>query len=139
MNSASDELVEAVSVFDAALKKLNLGISAWVQVSGNDDEDGDWWSRDLGYTRVGDTWGIALRTGEGNYNFSERDSEQRWLFRDAPRWMRVEAVGKIPELLESLQKQAEDTTKKIKVKTNEVFALTVAMSKVLEDAQTGQK
>ena len=54
--------------------------------------------------------------------------------------MRIEAVGKIPDLLEALLKQAEDTTKKIKVKTEEVFALTVAMSKVVEDAQpAGQK
>src|SRR5260370_15609914 len=115
LNAASDELVEAVSVFDAALKKLNLGISAWVVLSGNDDEDHDWWSRDIGYTRVGDTWGIALKTASGNYGCPDRDSEEKWLFRDAPRWMRIEAVGKIPDLLEALLKQAEDTTKKIKV------------------------
>jgi hypothetical protein len=140
LNAASDELVEAVSVFDAALKKLNLGISAWVLVSGNNDDDGEWWSRNIGYMRVGDTWGIALKTADGNYNCPDRDSEEKWLFKDAPRWMRIEAVGKIPDLLEALLKQAEDTTKKIKDKTEEVFALAVAMSKVVEDAQAaGQK
>lgn len=135
LNTASDDLVEAVSVFDAALKKLNLGISAWVLLSGNDEEDGQWWSRNIGYTKVGDKWGIALKTASGHYSWPERDSVEKWLFKDAPRWMRIEAVGKIPDLLEALLKEAEDTTKKIKAKTEEVFELAVAMSKVVEDAQ----
>ncbi|HXM20998.1 MAG TPA: hypothetical protein VN948_07010 [Terriglobales bacterium] len=128
-----------MSVFDVALKKLNLGISAWVVVSGNDDQSGEWWSREIGYTRIADKWGIALKTASGNYQWPEHDSEEKWLFKDAPRWMRIEAVGKIPDLLEALLKQAEDTTKKIKDKTEEVFALAVAMSKVLEEAQPAKQ
>jgi len=53
--------------------------------------------------------------------------------------MRVEAVGRIPDLLEALLKQAEDTTKKIKDKTEEVFELAVAMSKVVEEAQPAEQ
>jgi hypothetical protein len=140
LNTASDGLGEAMSVFDAALQKLNLGISAWVAVSGNDDEDGGWWSRESGYTKIGDKWGIALKTASGNYGCPDRDSVEKWLFDDAPRWMRIEAVARIPDLLEALLRQAEDTTKKIKDKTEEVFALAVAMSKVLdEDQPAGQK
>jgi hypothetical protein len=139
LNSASDGLGEAMSVLDAALKKLNLGISAWVTVSGNDDEVGDWWSREIGYTKVGDKWGIALKTASGNYSSPDRDSVEKWLFDDAPRWMRIEAVGKIPDLLEALLRQAKDTTKKIKDKTEEVFALAVAMSKVLDEDQPARQ
>lgn len=139
LNTASDGLREAMSVFDAALKKLNLGISAWVTVSGNDDEVGEWWSREIGYTRIGDKWGIALKTASGNYGCPDRDSVEKWLFDDAPRWMRIEAVGKIPDLLEALLRQAEDTTKKIEDKTEEVFALAVAMSKVIEEVQPAEQ
>src|SRR5437867_2390533 len=70
LNSVSDELNKVVGVVDTGLKKLNLGISAWVEVSGNDriGPDGcEWWSRDIGYTKVGDKWGIALRTAEGDH------------------------------------------------------------------------
>jgi hypothetical protein len=140
LNAASDDLGEAISVFDAALKRLNLGISAWVVVSGNNDEDGDWWSREIGYTKIGDKWGIALKASDGNYSYPERDSAEKWLFNDAPRWMRIEAVGKIPDLLDGLVKQAEETTKKIKTKTEEALALAAAMSKVIEEVQpAGQK
>ncbi len=139
LNSASDDLGAAMSVLDAALKKLNLGISAWVAVSGNSDEDGSWWSREIGYTRIGDKWGIALKTASGDYNWPDRDSVEKWLFDDAPRWMRIEAVGKIPDLLEALIRQAEDTTKKIKHKTADVLELAAAMSKVLEEAQPAER
>jgi hypothetical protein len=139
LNAASDQLGEAISVLDAALKKLNLGISAWVRLSGDQDEYYDWWSREIGYTKIGDAWGIALKDASGNLGNPERDSEEKWLFNDAPRWMRIEAVGKIPDLLEALLKQAEDTTKKIKARTEQVIELAVAMSKVAEEAQPAEQ
>ena len=138
LNAASDELGKAISLLDAALKKLNLGISAWVQLSGN--ENGDyWWSRDLGYTKIGDKWGVALRKAKGNYQDPDNDSDELWLFNEAPRWMRTEAVGKIPDLLEALLKVAENTTKKIREKTAQAYELAVAMSKVAEEAQSEER
>jgi len=140
LNSASDELCEAVSVFDAALRALNLGVSAWVTLSqGHDPEDGEWWSRDLGYARIGDSWGIALSKSRGNIGYPDRDTEEQWLFKDGPRWMRLESVGKIPDLLEALLKQTDDTTRKLKAKAEEVLALAAAMSKAAEVAQLEQK
>ncbi len=140
LNTASDNLGKAIAVFDAALKKLNLGVSAWVNVSqGYDENDGDWWNRGIGYAKIGDTWGIALRTQNGSSNCPDRDTEERWLFNDGPRWMRVESIAKIPDLLEALLKQAEDTTSKIKTKTEELLALAAAMSKVQDDPQPEQK
>lgn len=135
LNTASDELGKAVSVLDAALKKLNLGVSAWVQLCGNDnDRDNNWWSRDIGYTKIRDEWGIALKNAHGNHRFPEEDFDEEWLFSDAPRWMRIEAVGKIPDLLEALLKRTEDTTKKIIGKTTGVFELAAAISHVAGEA-----
>ncbi len=139
LNAASDALAVAMSVWEAALEKLNLGISAWVTISGSGGEDDDWWTRDVGYTRIRGKWGIALKTASGNYSCPEMDSEEKWLFNDAPRWMRIEAVGKIPELLEALLKQADDTTKKTKAKTEQAYELAMAMSKAGEEAQPAEQ
>jgi hypothetical protein len=138
LNAASDDLGKAISVFDAALQKLNLGISAWVVITGNRGNDLDWWSRSIGYTRVGNKWGIALKDASGNYNWPEDDSIEIWLFNEAPRWLRIEAVGKIPDLLESLVEQAEETTKKIKARTKQAYELAAAMSKVAEGTQQAE-
>jgi hypothetical protein len=138
LNAASDELGKAISVFDAALQKLNLGISAWAEVSGG-EEFPKWWGRYLGYARVGGNWGIAVKKASGNYEFPEEDSEEIWLFNDAPRWMRVEAVARIPELLEALLRQAEETTKKIGERTTQAYELAAAMSKAADEAQPAKE
>jgi hypothetical protein len=139
LNTASDGLADAMHLLDDTLKRLNLGVSAWVTVSGNDDQDGNWWSRSIGYTQVGDKWGIALKDASGHYAIPDRDSVEKWLFNDAPRWMRVESVGRIPDLLEALLKQAEDTTKKIKAKTDEALALVQAVTRSVEEAQPAEQ
>ena len=52
LNTASDELAKTISELDAALQELHLGISAWVTITGAaTDEDGDYWSRDIGYAK----------------------------------------------------------------------------------------
>ena len=142
LNSASDELGKVIGVLDKAIKKLNLGLSAWVAVSGNDAcaPDGcKWWSREIGYGKVEDKWGIALRESEGDHRFGDEDSSEVWLFNDAPRWMRVEAIGKIPELLERLVKQTEETTKTIKKKTEQAYELAQVIQQLSEDSQAGEQ
>ena len=116
LNAASDELAKPIRAYESALKALNLGVSAWVELTSG-THGGYWWDRGVGYTKFKDGWGIALRTREGSDNASpEEDSEEIWRFTEAPRWMRIEAVCKLPDLLKALLKQAEETTKKIKAK-----------------------
>jgi hypothetical protein len=126
LNSASIELSKTITELEAVLKKLNLGVAAWVQISGNSDENGNYWNRNIGYARIGDQWGIALRTASGNNN-SEYEEAEEWLFDNAPRWMRVEAVGKIPDLLEKLIQQTNDTTERIKKRGAEAKEITAAI------------
>jgi hypothetical protein len=132
LNAASDELAKPIRVYEGALKKLNLGLSAWVDISSG-DQDALWWDRSVGYTKFKDGWAIALRTRKGDYRYPEGDSEELWPFIDAPRWMRIEAVNKLPDLLEALLKQAEETTKKIKAKIAQASEIAEAISKVAED------
>jgi hypothetical protein len=127
LNSASDELGKTIAELDVALRDLNLGITSWVRIAGNSDENGAFWNRNIGYARIGGQWGIALQEDSGNESFEDSYRAEEWLFNSAPRWMRVEAIGKIPELLEKLSQQAKETTDKIKKKTEEAKELAAAI------------
>jgi hypothetical protein len=117
LNSGSDDLAKAIRPIDAALKKLNLGVSAWYTYRGSEepDSDGNYSYRRIGYAKMGGKWGLALSSGSGNVQ-AEADNYEVWLFNDAPRLMRLEAIDCIPDLLEQLVKEsnkvAEDLQKK---------------------------
>ena len=134
LNASSDELGKAINTLDGALSKLNLGISAWLELSGSQGSDGEYWSRDIGYAKIRGKWGIALRDVSGHYAFPDEEKVEEWPFNEGPRWMRADAVGKIPELLEKLLKQAEETTKKIKAKTEQAFEISAAMHEMIKEA-----
>ena len=131
LNLASDELNNAIFLLEMALEKLNLKISAWARISGNEQET-MWWSRDVGYTEIRDKWVIALRSTSGDLQYPDEDSTETWSFNRAPRWMQVEAIPRIPDLLDKLTTQAQETTKKLKSKAEQAHHLAVAMSAARE-------
>jgi hypothetical protein len=139
LNAASDELRKTVSVLEQALEKLNLGISTWVTITGDEEGNGYYWSRDLGYAKIDSKWGIALRTVSGHYSDEGADKIEEWSFNDAPRWLRIEGVGKFPELLEKLTKQADDFTEKIKKKTAEANELASIITLASADTKPANK
>jgi hypothetical protein len=135
LNSASDSLGRSISELDLALKKLNLGIRVWVTAQ-SDEEDASYRRKELGYAKVDGRWGIALRTVSGNYNDpDERDYIEEWLFNDAPRNLRIGAIGKIPELLAALSNEASETTKLIKGKLAEAEEVATAIKQATEPPQ----
>lgn len=142
LSSASDELAKSISALDAVLKRLNLGISAWQQIHGSEDAYGNYWSRDIGYAKVGGRWGIALRTTQGNSNNEDGDLEE-WLFNDAPRWLRIDSIDKVPDLIDKLIAEADDTSTKIKQKTGRAqelaLALNDAASEIAQQRKAGGK
>jgi uncharacterized phage infection (PIP) family protein YhgE len=131
LNSASDQLAKPIKVWEEALKKLNLGVPAWVETSTGGEEP-YWWDRGVGYTRLKDAWGIALRTRSGDIR-SDEDNAELWPFNDAPRWLRIEGIGKLPDLLAALLKQTEDTTKKLKAKVAQANELADAITAVADE------
>ena len=133
----SDELGKFVTALDVALKRLNLGIAAWLRLDSREDGSGNYIKRDLGYAKVGSRWGIALRTMTGNHNAPEESSVEEWLFNDAPRAMRIEAVEKLPDLFESLVKEADAATKQIRSKTEHAQALASALGEAAPQPQAG--
>ena len=56
-------VLQPIFSIDTALKKLNLGISAWVRVVGDEDPTNDiTWHRSIGYDKMSSgAWGIAIR------------------------------------------------------------------------------
>lgn len=131
LNAVSDELGKSIAEIDAALKKLNLGITTWVTIqSGDGDRFRDnysFWSRDIGYAKVDSKWGITLRNVDGDYRNPDDERVEKWRFDDAPRSLRLESIDKIPELLEKLSKEAAKTTKDIRAKLCEVQSVASAV------------
>jgi hypothetical protein len=117
VNHISDQLGKWVCRLDASVKELNLGIVAWVTIAGGDepDDNGDWWIRELGYAKVNSKWGIALQERSGNA-YTSQGYFDAWLFNDAPRDLRVQAIEHIPALLNELTRVANETAKKLQGK-----------------------
>jgi len=139
IKAAVKELVDMISPLDAALAKFDLGVSAWFEISGNENY-GRYWTREIGYAQVGNEWGIALKRTEGHYQAPEEDQfEEIWLFKDAPRWMQIEGVTKIPDLFETLIKRVEDTITKLKAKSVKAKELADALNAALAEIAASEE
>jgi hypothetical protein len=130
LNTSADALNKSITQLETALKPLNLGVSAWHKVAAHQDDDGgSYWTRDVGYTRVADKWRIALRKTWG-HNGYDHHGEEVWAFADAPRWMCVESVSKIPDLLDALVARTNETAAQIKKRTAETDEFVTAIAEV---------
>jgi len=129
LNAISDQLGRSIAEIDFALKKLNLGVSVWVPFNQSDGiPEASWfWSEDIGYAKVGANWGVSIRRVEGDYQWPEKEREDRWLFNDSPRKLRLLAIDQIPELLEKLSNEAAKTTKEMRAKLADVEAVASAI------------
>lgn len=124
LNAVSDDLGKFVGALDTALRRLNLGIATWLRLDGREDGLGNYTKRDLGYAKIGGKWGIALRVVAGNHNTPDVSTVEEWLFNEAPRSLRIEAVEKLPDLFDSLVKEADAATRRIRNKTSKIQELT---------------
>jgi hypothetical protein len=123
LNAVSDELSKFVTALDAALRKLNLGLATWLRLDGREDGLGNYTKRDLGYAKIGGKWGISLRVVAGNHNTPDVSTVEEWLFNEAPRALRIEAVEKLPDLFELLVKEADDATRRIRNRASKIQQL----------------
>ena len=142
LNTASDALTKVVSTLDEALKKLNVGVTAWVTFRNRVDPTSDPENYDedqIGYCKIRGTWGISLRHIWGNPGWEDFNSDGPWLFNDAPRDLRLHSVDKIPELIEELGKQASETAKQIRESTQRASALAGAIEQIVLADKTGIK
>ena len=137
LNFGSDEFAKAIGPIDVALKKLNLGISAWFEYRGSaTDSDGDFAYSHIGYAKVNGKWGLALSRCAGNIHDDPDDhNEEFWLFNDAPRSMRLEALDYIPDLLETLLREANNLAESLQKKAEQARALADTISTLTATAE----
>jgi len=129
LNTASDRLSKVVAKIDEALKPLNIGLESWVNMGG------PWVSADgyeeygelVGYAKIGGKWGVALRTFEEDVRSGEYVSDEKWLFNEGPRKLRLKALDYIPDLLAQLATEAAKFTAQISNKTKEAEQLVQAL------------
>jgi hypothetical protein len=139
LNAASDEFSKPIQELETALQKLNLGLITWQTVTSHSDDHDNYSRREVGYTKVDAKWGLVIRTISGNPHVDEGDDIELWPFSDAPRSYRIEALDKLPDLLEELIKNADKTSKKLKEKAVEARVLATALNQAAELAQQQKK
>jgi prefoldin subunit 5 len=139
LNQASDEFAKPISELDKALQRLNLGLLTWHRVNGGEDDFDNYWRRDIGYARIGGKWGLALRRVTGNKTINDDESIEEWLFNDAPRSYRIEALDKLPDLLDQLCKGSDKTARKLKESTIEAQQLATALSQAAAELERQKK
>ena len=136
LNAVSDEISKPITAIDEALKKLNLGISAWVKVAGNEDPmSGVHWHRSIGYHKVSSrVWGIAICYRVVDVVDEVVRQNDEWLFNEAPRAYRLEALDKLPQLLEKLTNVADKTAAALKRKVAATKQVATAIAGVTPTA-----
>lgn len=143
LNAISDRLGKGASQFDAIFQKLSLGISGWVRFYDAHSEEGDqFWFNEIGYAKVNGKWGLAIRSVMGYEHMDGWSEYEEWLFNDAPRALRVNAVDKVPDLFEKLTGQVAATTKlvdkKAKLFEEWLSAISLEGGHTLKELGTGQ-
>lgn len=134
LHSAARELSKTISNLSESLEPLDLGVSAWATIaSGEDDDNGYYWTRSVGYTKLRHRWGIGLKQASGSHNDGEH-SEEVWAFSEAPHWMVIESIAKLPDLFDALIERVKDTTKKLRARAEQANELVAALKAITDEA-----
>jgi hypothetical protein len=134
LKSAAEELRKVVFVFNSHLRSLEPHVATWHKIAGGQDEQGNtYWTRDIGFTEIRGVWEIAIRTVDGRYTGGGEELEESkvWSFSEAPHWMQIESVNKLPDLLEEIIKRTRETTSKLRAKTDEAKLLAEALTNAI--------
>ncbi len=112
LNKVAEGLAQAISDVEHLLKRLNLGVEAWVEINRQESSNGKFWAHEVGYARIGPRWCLAVREVEGHEAAEPDDWYTReYPFNESPRRLRVDAVKKLPSLLNELAANADGTAK----------------------------
>lgn len=128
LNQASDELGKISAIFDAALKKLNIGIAVFVTVRIEEDERGHYDRYELAYCKVKGSWGLAICRVVGDQLTDEEETKDVWLFNEAPRRIRLQAIDRMPKLFDDLANAASRVQKDLEVSINKGRTLLQALN-----------
>lgn len=132
LDNAAKDLGTSISNIEASLRRIGLQVSAWHQVAGHEADSGEYWSRDIGWTKLKNSWGIAVRKANG-FEPTEDHNEEIWPFADAPRWMAIEAASKLPDLFETLVQRTNEMTEKLRRRKTQTDELAAALDGIVEE------
>ena len=107
LNDLSDQLTKEIAKIESTLNGFGLGVEASVVVAVSSSDDGRYsttWR--LRYGKQGRRWGFLIERVSEDASDQSQDEFESWLFGESPREHRIEAVTKIPELLDALLKKA---------------------------------
>jgi hypothetical protein len=132
LNAESADINTLIDQMEEKLQALNLGFEVWVnrcplteRLSEEENYDRDIGNgplvtrgtqdTQLGYTKIGDAWRLAIRTATWQYVDPEQpDGEAKEIvhgnptpLNDAPRHLRIKALEAFPALIWLLQEEAE--------------------------------
>ncbi|HME73248.1 MAG TPA: hypothetical protein VKM54_25770 [Myxococcota bacterium] len=127
----TDEVGKSLAQFEKPLLKLAL-VPTWHKVAAGEDQHGNYWTREVGYTTIKGVWCIALRRTWGN-EFADDFNEEVWRFTQAPHWQQIEALGKMAGLYEELITRTDETIKKLRAKRQEADQVAAALNAALEE------
>ena len=114
LNTISNELGTSIAKVESVLRRLNVGVPAWVISKSWHSPDGNFYDfEEIGYDKLRKDWSLAIRTRSGDYSDPEGGTVESWPFNEAPRRLRIAAAEKFPELFDELTKQAQKTTEQI--------------------------
>ncbi|SRR6266545_3633768 len=133
LNEASDVISKQIVSLEAALNALRLGVWAWVTISRDEtyqtDNDGKSYQLTdvvkLGYGKYKGEWALLLLIYVEE--FDEADERQVSLLREAKREVKLEAVEKLPELLEEIEKKATEMAENASERAVEISDLARAL------------
>ena len=137
LNEASDILSRQIAQVEAAINELKLGVWAWVTVS-KYEADSDFTVggksdtvtkvESLGYGKHQGKWCLLFATSYEEY--PDPRLETVIPLRDAPRMERIQAVEKLPELIQALEAKAKDMAQLATTRAGQVAEVAAALKAV---------
>src|SRR6266404_1739322 len=129
INQATNEFNNQVQAIEDALASYNIGVGAWVKAYEESENDLDDFGEIrgeilteyfLGYHKAGSKWSLMAACDCSYYD--PEDPRTEWVFRDAPRHVRVKTIGAIPTLIEALIKEAHRLASELAEQTKQARA-----------------
>ena len=112
---------------DTTLKRLNLGVSAWLKIKDERDEDGNWNTEELGYTKVGNRWCVALRVSSGTLGRTRVIQMSIYGLSQTRLAFRMRAVSHICDLIDCLRTEADKMIEQLEPRVQDLTQITDAL------------
>jgi hypothetical protein len=117
LNAGTQTVNSVLASVETQLTKMNLGFEVWVPDSLSTVQISEYRYQDteLGFTKTGIDWSLAVRVREGQRDSQSDDFEWYPLpipgstrLLDASRQVRIKALQHMPELIEALKSKADE-------------------------------